>query len=163
MRLWLALPFIVFLVSGSVAVIAAPMDYGCDSSNPNHVCAVPFELIYANPHGLEGRYISLDGVVVVGSKTREIAKNQRLILLFGSSEKARICNKRLAIEIVPSSAEAAKELLFADGAIVSVVGRLSPGERGYWATLTVERPPAFITAPSAGFWCMKDPPPVLEH
>jgi len=131
----------------------------CASVGANHVCAVPFEAIYAQREVLTDRAIRLDGVLVVGVRPEPPGSQTPVMLLFPSMERARICNPEFAIELVPSSEEIANELRNASGGFVSVAGRLQPSTKGHWSQMEITTPPALVNSEKGNFQCMAAPPP----
>lgn len=133
----------------------------CSNVSAGHVCAVPFEVMYAQRETLSGRLIRLDGVLVVGVRSEPPGSETTVALLFPSMERARMCNPEFAIELLASSKQVADDLRNASGRFVSVVGRSRPSPRGHWSQLEVMTPPALVSSEQEDFQCMTAPPPPL--
>lgn len=133
----------------------------CASTNVEHVCTVPFEAVYSQRETLFNRSIRLDGVVVVGVRPEPPGSKTPVILLFPSIERARICNSKLAIELVPFSKEIDNALKNANGEFVSVAGLLRQSSKGNWSQMEVTTLPALISSEKYDFQCMTSAPPPL--
>lgn len=139
------------------------LDDVCGSGEAQHVCAVPFEVAYAHRGALIDRNIRLEGVLVAGVRPEPPGSKAPVVLLFPSTERARICNPGFAIELVSASSEIASQLVDAGGGLVSVAGRLKRSEKDHWAELEVMTAPALISSDREDFDCMSAPPPPLPE
>jgi hypothetical protein len=132
----------------------------CENAGADHVCAVPFEVVYSGREALIGRNVRLEGVLVVGVRPEPLGSEIPVMLLFPSMERARICNPKFAIELVPAVSGVANELRDANGGIVSVAGRLTSSAKGHWGELKVEARPALVFSEKSDIRCMTPPPPL---
>ena len=133
----------------------------CEHAGANHVCDVPFEVVYSGREALIGRNVRLEGVLVVGVRPEPPGSEVPVMLLFPSMERAKICHPKFAIELMPAVGGVANDLRDAKGGIVSVAGRLTSSAKGHWGELKVEARPALIFSDKSDIRCMT-PPPSLE-
>lgn len=131
----------------------------CGSADNNHICAVPFEEIYAHRDAFTERNVRLEGVLAVGVRPEPPGAEIPVMLLFPSMERAKICNPEFAIELVTESSEIENELRSASRGFVSVAGRLQPSTKGHWSKMEITTPPALINSEKGNFQCMAGPPP----
>lgn len=130
----------------------------CDGAEAGYVCLVPFEALYFDRGYLEGHHLQLEGVLIVGTRPEAPGSEEPIMLLFPSMERAAICNPKLALELVPESANSAAELRDAHGTYISVTGRLQPSKRGAWSEMQLVRPVSPISSAKGEFSCMSVPP-----
>lgn len=131
----------------------------CDGTEAGHVCLVPFEALYFDRAHLAGRHLQLEGVLIVGTRPEPPGSEEPIMLLFPSMERAAICNPKLALELVPESANNAADLRDAHGTYISVTGRLQPSKKGLWSEMQLVRPVSPISSVKGEFYCISAPPP----
>src|SRR5690606_8104501 len=70
---------------------------------PEHVCEIPFEVMYSHRKELIGRLVSVTGVLVVGGTEEPPGVMTPRRFLFPSYERVEFCSLIDAIEIFPDS------------------------------------------------------------
>lgn len=130
----------------------------CKGTDKTHVCSVPFEVVFSDREALIGRNVELQGVLVVGTRPEPPGSQTPVMLLFSSTERAKICSPEFAIELVASK-EVVRELENINGSTVSVAGQLKLSPRGHWSQLDVVTAPTLLHGEKGRFECMTAPPP----
>lgn len=163
-KLLIALVFAAFLTSCSnddwkafYQICRFPPD------NTALVCSVPFESIFSQPDLFVDKAISLDGVLVIGTKPD--SPGVPIILLFPSVERVAFCNHRFAIEIHSDSGDNMRDLKLYQGWLVNVAGTFERGADNsyYWGSINLLGPPTPLgqgtNAYGDVYRCMQPPPP----
>ena len=114
----------------------------CDGLIPEHICSVPYELVYSNFHDLLGRLVRIEGVLIVGVRPEPPGSNTKVALLFPSVERAERCNASFAVEVVPSSDDDYERLQELHGSYVSIAGIFDNSNFGHWASIMILKDPS---------------------
>jgi hypothetical protein len=130
----------------------------CDPKEP-YICTVPFEVIYSDRDALEDRVISVDGVLGAGYQMEPPGSTEHLFVLFSSFERARVCNAKLAVELVSQSTEIDNRLQKYSGYIVTIQGKLHRSDSQAWAKLEVTEVGSPVVEEKQQISCMGPRPP----
>jgi hypothetical protein len=132
----------------------------CSSVKEPYVCIVPFEVIYSDRDTLEGRVISVDGVIGAGIHQEPPGSKDPIFVLFSSRERAQACTAALALELIPEPIDMERRLQQYSGEIATVTGILRRGDSPrFWARLEVTGVSVPLTGPKEEIDCLSERPP----
>lgn len=124
---------------------------------PEHVCEIPFEVMYSHREELIGRLVSVTGVLVVGGTEEPPGVMTPRRFLFPSHERVDFCLAIDAVEISPNSESIDQELSDSNGRFVSLVGHVERSESGSWVGLRLSKGPVQRQGPEKKHLCLADP------
>lgn len=137
----------------------------CPHGHEGIACELPFEIVYARRSEIEGRLVSLDGILVIGDEPEPPGNDEAKILLFSSGERARLCNLTTAVEVVFSSEKKIdlESMQKGVGYAVNIVGRLSSSAE-HWLAIESDNEVSIYYLVDGGVGtCLVSPPPVLPE
>jgi len=134
--------FLSFSISASTNQEMEFFDDLCPDHDRNYTCNVRFETIYSYRNLLIGTNVRIEGILIIESNPPHEEEKLPLMLLFPSTERARIFNVRFAIELTPSPLEHAanidKDIARPSFRFTSVSGKFYPDPKErYWGRIEV--------------------------
>lgn len=154
---------IILLLCGCVA--QESLKDICPQSHRGIACELPFEVLYSHRPEVEGRLVSLDGILVLGIAPEPPGKNKVKVLLFPSSERARSCNFSTAVEVLVSSSKGLglEPMQEGVGYAVNIAGELSSSAEHWLAIEPVNDISLQYIIDSDVGSCLVSPPPILPE
>lgn len=137
------------------------LDDVCPNGEDSYVCEIPYELLYSDREYFVGRNVRVDGVLIRGVLSEPPGSEAEAVLLFSSAERAAFCDVGRAIKIVGYDPNDPSNVREGGQRYVSVVGRFSVGNDGYWGEIVLYRTPTPRFVPvDLDVNCLRLPPPV---